>query len=447
MLHRIALLLLTILALASACTTPEPLGTARQRLDFECPPGCTCTCEGGAAGEAGTAGSSSGTGGDSGGSGGSSGSGGTAGDAGASGSAGTGGSGGGGFACDLSSYTTGTWRKLTTQPQPASSGSSRRHALGMSADPSNPGTLYSTWHAYNSTTGALLSGEGGVFKSTDCGVTWTEIGSFDAAHEVSVNPSNPSELYVANGVRGTLGFWYSSNAGSSWTQRTITDTTLTSGQNQTIMSNPNDVMRASPDPADWTHVVISSHYYGGTSGPSGLYESFDKGATWSGIFPGSTWGTGNFIQMLTGSTWFLGTQGSGYYRTTDGGDNWSQVYTYSASHGGFRLYQDSTGALYVGSGESGYIGRSTDGGASFSPLTGLGWGYWSAMGGVAGNLYTGRWNASNTTLRTATEASPNSWTSPVTGLNEAGTHMFVKDTVNGLLYVSMLSEGVWALKY
>lgn len=76
----------------------------------------------------------------------------------------------------------------------------------MVADPTDANTVYTGAHV--------------VWKSTDGGVTWTQLTQWWAIlhtdmHDFVVNPYNPSELYNINDG----GVWLSTNGGGSWTAR------------------------------------------------------------------------------------------------------------------------------------------------------------------------------------------------------------------------------------
>lgn len=444
--------LISILGLF-ACVPLEQTGNIQQAV-VECPEGCTCTCEGGTGGTGGSSAGDSGASGSSGSSG--SESGGNSGTGGTSGSSSGGGSGGtGGVACNFTGYTVDSWKKLDNQPVANISGYTE-HALGIATDPQIPGTLYSTWQVWS---GGTVDNAGGLFKSTDCGVTWSEVGSFGALHDVSVNPNNSQELYVNNGVRGTLGMWYTSDGGSSWTQRSITDSSLTSAQNTAIMQNANDIMRVAIDPSNWSHIIVSSHYYGGTppaAGASGLYESFDKGVTWTGHNPYTQdWGTSNVVAFIDANTWLLGAQGTngGWWRSTNSGSTWTKVYNTPMSHGGMRLHRDSLDDLWIGTTQ--YITRSTDEGVNWTAVgTSDSGQYWTAVGGVDGKVIAGRWLGPSlrylvegTTPSCFSNCSGGSANTLMSGMTDAGSHAFAHDPVNKMYYVGQLGWGLAAVHY
>jgi len=377
---------------------------------------------GGAGGEAGVSGGNAGT----------SGSGGQSG-----GTGGTGGSSG----CDLSGFTVGTWQAVAPpRSNMGDNGDDHRFTQGIAVDPNNPGTLYATVSGFNSSTWWTLNG--GLFRTTDCGASWSQVGSFDQGINVRVNPSNSSELYFADGVRGTaMGFWYSSDAGANWIRRTLGNSSL---------QQFDDVYHVDVDPSDFAHLLLTFHYPG-TSGDSCILESSDKGITFTArTIPSGTGAGNNAFFMLdvahsqgSSATWLLGSQNNGWWRTTDSAANWTHVSSSPMTHGGGALYYDSTGAAYFG--PLGYPNRSTDNGANWTELTAAGYAYWGAIGGDGNSLYAAHIPpGGSSSMSTSTEASPTSWS---TGQSVPyGSFEFAQDTANHLVYSSLWGSGIWAVK-
>src|SRR5262249_29410460 len=94
---------------------------------------------------------------------------------------------------------------------------------GLAADPVNVGTWYSIIGNYGST-----SSQNGVFKSTNGGVTWTQLTialtGTPGRGELAIAPSNSNVIYAAFEDRTTgastsqqlMGIWRSSDAGVTW---------------------------------------------------------------------------------------------------------------------------------------------------------------------------------------------------------------------------------------
>lgn len=429
-----------------ACTSSDGdrVGTLRQGLDFVCPEGCTCTCAGGSGGDAGSAGAGSSAGGAAG----------TSGAAGAS--AGSGGAGAGGVSgsggaaagaggsssptCDLSVYTAGVWRSTVAEPPLGSPGDGA--AFGIAIDPNNPGTVW---------VGIYDGPAPGLYKSTNCGSSWSEVGAFAGVVQVRVNPANSSELYVGTGVGSpsTNDFFYSGNSGATWSARSSWSNAV--GQYD-------DVYSIAVDPTDFAHVLVAFHSPGSNSlSASGVVESFNKGTTWREILPISGWSgqSGASIAFLydlasgqgNAQTWLYGTQGAGFWRTADSGATWTKVTTVNQSHGGNAIYYAPNGSLFSGGVQ--YPLRSTNNGVSWTQLSTASYGYYMAVGGDGTNLFTGKWLAGSGTapLNSDTLAdNGNSWIA--TGQPSSyGAFEFTKvDPVNRIMYGGMWESGVWAMK-
>lgn len=71
----------------------------------------------------------------------------------------------------------------------------------------------STWYAtVFGGWGNVSSGTGGVYKTTNKGVSWTHISNSFRVNSVTINPTNANELYYTTETRG---LWYSNNASSA----------------------------------------------------------------------------------------------------------------------------------------------------------------------------------------------------------------------------------------
>src|SRR5438093_3456308 len=92
-------------------------------------------------------------------------------------------------------------------------------------DSSNPNVLYATLWSHKQ---SFVEGQGfgnawmGIFKSTDGGTTWTQLGEGLPAvlqANIAVAPSDPNVLYatIAAG-QGPIGFYKSTDGGAHWFQ-------------------------------------------------------------------------------------------------------------------------------------------------------------------------------------------------------------------------------------
>ena len=191
-------------------------------------------------------------------------------------------------------------------------------------DPVNPNIAYA---------GAAT---GGVFKSTDAGVTWTSIFDDQAvlpAGDIAVDPVNSNIVYVGtgepNGGHNNFaggGMYKSTNAGASW-QRIGLENTVSIGR---VLVNPINPLRV--------YVAAVGSYFG-PNPERGVYRSDNGGATWSRVlFVSDTCGAIDIIMdpvnpnNMMAAMWQrtrypnggqLYGRESGIHKTTDGGNTWT----------------------------------------------------------------------------------------------------------------------------
>ena len=111
----------------------------------------------------------------------------------------------------------------------------------VDVDPANPNIVYATlWEQRQGPweNGAWNGTNGGIFKSTDGGTTWTQLkdglpdGVVNA--ELAIAPTNPRRLYVTlEAGGGGTGVYRSDDAGATWTRAT-TDNRPTSRINEVV---------------------------------------------------------------------------------------------------------------------------------------------------------------------------------------------------------------------
>ncbi len=181
---------------------------------------------------------------------------------------------------------------------------------------------------------------GGVWKTTNSGVTWKNIsdgyfgGSIGA---VSVSESDPNILYVGTGeqtVRGNVspgygGFWKSLDAGETWKKMNLNIDQVQVGRIAIHPKNPDVVLIA----------VMGDLFK--NSNDRGLYKTTDGGDTWSKVlYTNNRAGAvdvsidKNNPRIVYASTWNIrrtpyslesGGEGSGLWKSTDGGDTWKNI--------------------------------------------------------------------------------------------------------------------------
>lgn len=232
---------------------------------------------------------------------------------------------------------------------------------------------------------------GGVWKSTDYGRTWNPI--FDAmptgsVGDVAVSESNPNVVWAACGEgiqRPDLsigdGVYKSTDAGKTWTNMGLHDGQQIGG----IIIDPNNENRI--------FVAVLGHPYGPNK-ERGVYRSIDGGKTWEQVLYKDE-NTGavqvsfdpNNPNIIYADMW-AGRQGpwengqwngpeSGLFKSTDGGNTWKKLTkglpTTQQGLGriGFAIAPTNSNRLYatVDAGRYGGVYRSDDAGESWYLLS------------------------------------------------------------------------------
>ena len=179
---------------------------------------------------------------------------------------------------------------------------------------------------------------GGLWKTDNNGTTWTPLFDGQASYSLGVvelDPSNPDVVWVGSGENNSQrsvafgdGVYKSTDAGKSWKNVGLKD----SGHISQIWIDPDDSN---------TVLVAAQGPLWNSGGERGLYKTTDGGATWNAILTvDADTGVNEFAvdprnkDVIVASTyqrrrhvWVLinGGPGSGIHKTTDGGANWSKV--------------------------------------------------------------------------------------------------------------------------
>ena len=186
----------------------------------------------------------------------------------------------------------------------------------------------------------MAPNNGGVWKSTDYGRTWTPIfddqptGSIGA---LAVAPSDPNTIYVGSGEglrRPDLsvgnGVYKSSDGGRTWQHLDLQD----AQQIASIIVDPKDANRV--------FVAAQGHPYGPNE-QRGIFRSLNGGRTWEKVlYKDENAGGMDLVfdprnsQVIFASLWAsrrppwttgggYDGPGSGLYKSTDGGSSWRQL--------------------------------------------------------------------------------------------------------------------------
>ncbi|MBI4810687.1 MAG: VCBS repeat-containing protein, partial [Ignavibacteriales bacterium] len=188
----------------------------------------------------------------------------------------------------------------------------------IAVHPTDPNTVY------------VGPAAGGVWKTTDGGTSWQDVG-FNLASltfgAIAIDPSNPSIVYAGAGeamryfntiMYDGKGLYKSTDAGASWTQ-------ITNG----IGSRTHfGAVKVSPTNSSTVYAALASGYWHwGYPGNEGLWRSTDAGITWTrtlnvddgfDVLPHPT--TANRVYGATGG----GVSTAGFYISTDNGGSWTK---------------------------------------------------------------------------------------------------------------------------
>jgi hypothetical protein len=200
------------------------------------------------------------------------------------------------------------------------------------------GTLFAGTGEANPGGGSLTYGGSGIYRSTDGGTTWQQVGltNSGAIGRLAVDPTNPQHLFAA--VAGQLylhggerGVYESNDGGTTWVQVLAGDNDTTGAVDLAIdPTNPNRVFAAM-----WDHLREPDlRTYGGVG--SGVFRSIDGGTTWSRLangLPASGPTIGRIGIGLAPSNpqrlyaLIISTNGlfQGFYRSDNGGDLWTKL--------------------------------------------------------------------------------------------------------------------------
>lgn len=142
---------------------------------------------------------------------------------------------------------------------------------GITTGMSGTGAWNTPWHQDPNTANTLWGGRVQMFKSTNQGTNWTQMGTLSGTStitEFAIAPSNSSVLYV---IQGSI-LWKTTNGGTSWTN--ITGTLPVGSASMTFVAVEND---------DPNSVWVT---FSGYSSGNKVYKSTDGGTTWT------NWSTG-----------------------------------------------------------------------------------------------------------------------------------------------------------
>ncbi len=173
----------------------------------------------------------------------------------------------------------------------------------------------------------------GVYKSTDGGRTWNNIGLKDSQHiaTIIINPKDPDNVYVAAvghafGPNKERGVFHTTDGGKTWQNILYVDDKTGATDLQADPNNPQIMFAAMYEVRRTAYSMISG-------GPgSGLYKTTDGGANWKHLeghgLPGGILGRIGIAMTAANSNRvyaIVEAKVNAIYRSDDGGENWTMV--------------------------------------------------------------------------------------------------------------------------
>jgi hypothetical protein len=348
------------------------------------------------------------------------------------------------FACGSSSNTQVGVDAGPDSSAPADGGADANDA-GADADASAPswalsgldGDIVATVAADRKNAGTAFVGisagsaDKGVWRTKDGGKSWSKLSGGLPDRFTSIVAVHPQTGTIfAN--PGADGVWHSNDGGDTWTQST------------SALTDPGGLSGLLCHPTSKVVWIVSSQ--------NGVFRSDNDGVSFTATpntnLPLNQFGLGPLA--YDGSKLYLGTYGHGVYVSTDGGDTWTQAASANlptsgaASEAlGMAASPSRPGVLYVKT--NGALFKSTDGGASFTPIEIGGSGARYATILMDPSQPTKLWASANETNGGPgglfeTQDDGKTWTSIGPDTQGVGAADVAAD---GTLYAGTIGKGVW----
>jgi photosystem II stability/assembly factor-like uncharacterized protein len=250
------------------------------------------------------------------------------------------------------------------------------YSIGCIAlDPNNPNVVW-VGSGENNSQRSVAYGDG-VYKSLDGGATWENVGLKNSEHigKIVVDPRDSNTVYVAAqgplwAPGGDRGLYKTTDGGKTWSK--VLEISENTGVSDLVF-DPND-----PDVLIASSYQRRRHVYtvinGGPEG--GLHKSTDGGATWrklaTGLPSGDIGRIGLAVSPADPSVVYAiveAAEGGGTFRSNDGGETWNKQSTYVSGSGQYyqELFADPSDVDRVYSMDV-FMKVTNDGGVTWTPV-------------------------------------------------------------------------------
>lgn len=217
-----------------------------------------------------------------------------------------------------------TWKNITD-------GQFKMGSVGaISVAESDPNVIY-VGMGEHAIRGVMTSHGDGVYKSTDAGKTWKNVGLEKTRHisDVIIHPQNPDVVYVsaqgaAHGPNEDRGIYKSTDGGATWKKVLYVDENTGASGLTMDMNNPRILYAAT-----WEHTRFPWKVKSGGEG-SAIYKSTDAGETWEKMskgLPDLMGKIGISVSRANSNLVFANIEAEkgGVYRSDDAGKSWKLV--------------------------------------------------------------------------------------------------------------------------
>ena len=225
--------------------------------------------------------------------------------------------------------TTSSWTAIGPAPivngQVPGAGPVSGRIAGIATSPTDPGTYY------------IAAAGGGVWKSTNAGVSWTPLTDGQASLSmgaIAVAPSNANDVFAGTGEANNSadsnygeGILHSTDGGTTWA--------LSQGPSNIFKTSGLTTSKIAVDPTNPNIVYAAMGNVGDNDAftpGAGVYKSIDGGVNWANTTASIDTGDSysdvivdptnhNTLYMALGA--FYGASGNGVYKSTNAGASWS----------------------------------------------------------------------------------------------------------------------------